>query len=77
MVQPLEGSCHQVATFFLCPAGWCRAPVTMQLTCVAADLLAHLIVDLQLLNLQPDLLLIISLSWAKCACSMMINIHFS
>ena len=64
-MQGLEGSCHQVATFFLCPAGWCRAPVTMQLTCVAADLLAHLIADLQLLNLQPDLFLIISLSWAN------------
>ena len=49
-----------------------------QLTHVAADLLAHLIVDSQLLHLPPDLLLIFSLSWTKYACSVMANdTHFS
>ena len=74
-MQGLEGSYHKVATFFYVLL--VGALVTVLLTRVAADLLAHLIVDLQFLNLQPDLLLLISLSWAKYVCSMMINIHFS
>ena len=38
------------------------------LTLVTADLIAHFIVDSQLLHFQPNLLLIFSLSWAKYVC---------
>ena len=48
------------------------------LTHVAADLIAQLIVDSQLLHFPPNLLLIFSLFWAKYADSMVPNdTHFS
>ena len=63
---------------FLCSTGWCRSPGTMATHSVAADQVVQFIVDSQLLNLPPDLLLMLSLSLTKYACSMMGNdIHFS
>ena len=63
---------------FLCSTGWCRVPGTVATHNVAADQVAQFIVDSQLLDLPPDLLLMLSLSLTKYACSMMANdIHFS
>ena len=76
-MQVLEGTCDEVA-IFSCSSGWCRAPGTMATHNVAADQVVQFIVDSQLLNLPPDLLLMLSLSLTKYACSMMANdIHFS
>ena len=68
----LGGICDEVV-MFLGSADWFRAPETMATQNVAAGLLVQLIVDSQLLNLPPDLLLMFSLSLTKYACNMMAN----
>ena len=60
-MQDLGGTCDEVA-MFLGSAGWFRAPETMATHNVAAGLIVQLIVDSQLLDLPPDLLLMFSLS---------------
>ena len=58
--------------------GWCRAPGAMATCNIAADQVVQFIVDSQLFNLPPDLLLMLSLSLIKYVCSMVANdIHFS
>ena len=66
----LGGICDEVV-IFLGSVGWFRAPETMATHNVAAGLIVQLIVDSQLLNLPPDLLLTFSSSLTKYVYSMM------
>ena len=69
-MQDLGGTCDEVV-MFLGSADWFRAPETMATHNVASGLLVQLIVDSQLLNLPPDLLLTFSSSLTKYVYSMM------
>ena len=72
----MESNCDAVA-MFLFSTGWYRAPGTMATHDIVADQVVQFIVDSQLLDLPPDLLLMLSLSLTKYTCSMMASdIHF-
>ena len=71
----LGGICDEVV-IFLGSVGWFRAPETMATHNVAAGLIVQLIVDSQLLDLPPDLLLMFSLSLTMFSLSFSLMANF-
>ena len=74
-MQDLGGTCDEVV-MFLGSADWFRAPETMATHNVAAGLIVQLIVDSQLLDLPPDLLLMFSLSLTMFSLSLSLMANF-